>query len=423
MPDRGVSPPIKNITQLKLPMPQKITLSNGIPVYVVNMGTQDIFKIEVIFEAGRPFEHKKMVARATTSLLKEGTRSKSAAEIAELLDFYGSSLSLPVNLDTSNVILFGLNKHFDKMISLITELLMEPVFPQKELNSYLENSKQRLLVDLAQVDVVSYRAITEYIYGKEHPYGYNSQPELYGQISREDLVKHWEKNFIANNCKIIISGKISDTMLKKLDQYLGKLPIKSQPKENFPPIIQQTPKKVKINQVGAIQTSIRIGRQLFNKHHPDFRGLLFLNTVLGGYFGSRLMTNVREDKGYTYNIYSTIDALHRDGYFYIGTEVGTAFAEPALKEIYKEIDLLSKEKISEKELQMVKNYMLGNLLTMLDGTFNVSDVVKTIVMEQLGFDSFEKLVESIHQTTPDQLQKLAQQYLRKEDMWEVVVGA
>jgi len=155
MPNRGISPPIKNITQLKLPMPQEVKLSNGIPVFVVNMGTQDIFKLEVIFNAGRPFEHKKMVARATTSLLKEGTRSKSAAEIAELLDFYGSSLSMPVNLDTANMILFGLNKHFDKMVGLITELLTEPIFPQKELNSYLENSKQRLLVDLPTATIVN----------------------------------------------------------------------------------------------------------------------------------------------------------------------------------------------------------------------------------------------------------------------------
>jgi len=199
-------------------------------------------------------------------------------------------------------------------------------------------------------------------------------------------------------------------MLQQLDHYLGKLPVKPQPTENFPTVIHQPPRKVKIKQAGAVQTSIRIGRQLFNKHHPDFRGLLFLNTVLGGYFGSRLMTNIREDKGYTYNIYSTIDALHRDGYFYIGTEVGTDFAAPALKEIYKELNLLCEEKIGVDELPM------------LDGTFNVSDVVKTIVMEQLGFDSFETFVESIHQTTPDQLQKLAQKYLRKEDMWEVVVG-
>jgi len=423
MLNRGVSPPIKNITQLLLKIPQEIALSNGIPVFVVNMGTQDVFKIEVIFNAGRPFEQKKMVARATANLLNEGTRTKSAAEIAEQLDFYGSSLSLPVNLDTSNVILFGLNKHFDKMIHLLIDLLTAPIFPQEELNSYLENSKQRLLVDLAQTDVVSYRAITEFIYGKEHPYGYNSLPELYAKITRQDLIQHWENNFIANNCKVIISGKISDAMLQKLDTYLGKLPIKELPKENFPAIIKQTPQKVKIKQEGAVQTSIRIGRQLFNKHHPDFRGLLFLNTVLGGYFGSRLMANIREDKGYTYNIYSTLDALHRDGYFYIGTEVGTEFAELALKEIYKEMNLLCEEKISVNELQMVKNYMLGNLLTMLDGTFNVSDVVKTIVTEQLGFDSFVTLVDSIHQTTPEQLQKLAQKYFRKEDMWEVVVGA
>ncbi len=423
MPNRGISPPIKDITHLKLPQHQQLQLDNGIPVYVVNMGTQDIFKIEVIFDAGRPYEHKKMVARATTSLLKEGSQQMVAGEIAEQLDFYGSSLSLPVNLDTSNIVLYGLNKHFDKMLGLFAQLILEPTFPEHELKSYADNSKQRLMVDLAQVDVISYRKITELIYGKDHPYGYNSKTEGYANIFRGDLLRHWKKNYIAQHCKIIISGKISDAMIRQLNNQLGAIAVSETATGHFPTIENVQPDKLKIVQNDAVQTSIRIGRRMFNKQHPDFKGMLMLNTVLGGYFGSRLMTNIREDKGYTYNIYSTMDTMLRDGYFYIGTEVGTGFTDAALKEIYLELEKLQNDLIGKEELQMVKNYMLGNLLTMLDGTFNVSDVVKTIVTENLGFDDFENLVNTIHQTNPEQLRQLAQKYLSDKDLWEVVVGA
>jgi len=423
MLNRGISPNIKSITQLNLPLPQQLTLDNGIPISVISLGTQAIFKIEVVFNAGRPFEHKKMIARATASLLKEGSRQKTASAIAEQLDFYGSSLSIPVNLDTSNFVLYGLTKHFDKMIGLLTELLMEPIFPEQELKNYVQNSKQRLKVDLAQTDVVSYRKITELIYGEEHPYGYNSRWESYDHILRTDLIQHWDKNYLANNCQIILSGKISPDMIKQVNRHLGLLPTGPQPNAHFPPIHNTVPQKIKLEQKGAVQASIRIGRQLFNKKHPDFKGLLFLNTVLGGYFGSRLMTNIREDKGYTYNIYSTIDSLHTDGYFYIGAEVGTDVAESALKEIYLELDRLIDEPVKDEELKMVKNYMLGNLLAMLDGTFNIADVIKTIVTEQLSFEDFDELVDSTNNMNAQKLQQLARQYFQKDKMWEVVVGA
>lgn len=424
MPNRSVSPPITPIKNLKIPTPKTVQLDNGIPVYLINLGTQDVVKADIVFLAGRPFEKKKLASRATINLLKEGSANFSGSEIAEELDYFGSTLNFPVSLDTSSLSLFTLSKHFERMMVLISDILRRPIFPEDQLDRYKNNSKQRLLLDMAQPDVVAYRAITEYLFGKEHPYGYNSLPELYDELHRSDIVEHWSRCFSADNCKIIVSGKVNDKMLATINQHIGTLPFsKSKLEKKFPLIQTGSPQKIKIEMPNTVQTSIRIGRRLFNKHHEDFKGLMVLNTIIGGYFGSRLMTNVREEKGYTYNIFSTIDSLHNDGYFYIGSEVGNEYVEQATNEIYKELERLRDIEIGKEELQMVRNYMLGNLLTMLDGPFNVSNVINTIVSENLSFDDFDALVETIQTITPKTIRALARKYFSPSELWEINTGS
>jgi predicted Zn-dependent peptidase len=195
--------------------------------------------------------------------------------------------------------------------------------------------------------------------------------------------------------------------------------------EKSSPVIHITdapPQKIKIKHQDSVQTAILIGCRLYARNHPDYNDWIVLNTILGGYFGSRLMTNIRENKGFTYNIFSTFDTMHYDGCFYIGTEVGNDMVDKTLKEIYREMKILQKKAVSENELSMVKNYLLGNMLTMLDGPFNIIDIVKTTTLEQLPDNSFATLVESIKTITPQKIQTLAKKYLGPEKMWEVVVG-
>ena len=268
-----------------------------------------------------------------------------------------------------------------------------------------------------------YRKVTEYIFGKDHPYGYNSYPETYAALNRQDLVNHYQKNFSSKNCIIFISGKIDDTEIKLLNKYLGQqMNDVAKPTVNIP-TFQSQPQKIKITHPDSVQTAIRIGCQLFNRKHPDFNEWFVLNTIFGGYFGSRLMANIREDKGYTYNIFSTIDTMLFGGCFYIGTEVGNDLVEVTLDEIYREMRHLQEKPIDVEELAMVKNYLLGNMLTMLDGPFNTMDVIKTIELEGLPDQSFNKLVEDIKTVSPEKIQSLAKKYLDRDKMWEVIVGA
>ena len=205
MPNRTQAPPVKEISRIDLPVAESITLDNGIPVKLINMGTQDILKLEVVFFAGRPFEDKRLVARATSGLLKEGTERFNSAQIAEKVDFYGGTLSVPFSLDTSNIILYSLSRHFEKLLPLLAEIVLAPSFPEDELNTFIQNSSHRLQIDLSKPDVVAYRKITEYIFGEDHPYGYNSYPETYESLHREDLIHHYRKNYNSENCAVFLS--------------------------------------------------------------------------------------------------------------------------------------------------------------------------------------------------------------------------
>jgi predicted Zn-dependent peptidase len=420
--NRKKSPPFFAVKDIPLPQPKLIHLDNGIPVYIINMGKIDAVKIEVVFKAGRPHEHKATVARATAALLKEGTLNKSSAEIAEHFDFYGGSLNTPFSLDTSSVIMHSLTKHVHHLLPVFAEIIKTPCFLQKELTTFVENSLQELQVELSKNDVLAYRKLTESIFGKDHPYGYNSNETSYKDITINDL-KQFHNNFYnAKNAVIIVSGIVSDATIKLLNQYLGDLPVGQLATPYISNTSPQKPKSLFIEKPESIQSAITVGRQLFNRNHEDHTGMFILNTILGGYFGSRLMENIREEKGYTYNIYSSLEPAVSDGYFYISTEVSNEFKEATLAEIYKEIELLQQELVGKSELKMVQNYLLGNMLNLIDGPFNIAEVYKTYIIENTDIQEFNQMIEKVRTIKATELRDLAQKYLQKDDLWEVVVG-
>ncbi|MBR9919844.1 MAG: insulinase family protein [Bacteroidetes bacterium] len=422
MPNRSIQPPIHKITRLDLPEPRRHRLDNGIQVLENRLGTQDILKMEIIFRAGRPFELKQLAGRATATMLREGTQNRTAADIAETFDFYGGTFTIPVNLDVSNITLYCLSRHFESLLPVVADLITEPAFPERELQSFVDRSVKRLSVDLSRNDIIAYRAITENIFGSDHCYGYNSTPDTYLGLDRSMLTDHFQRAFTAANCSIVISGKTNDRTISLLNTYLGHRLPKGERIEANVGTVNRKAEKQHIDHPDKVQSAIRIGRQLFTRHHADYAGMYVLNTILGGYFGSRLMNNIREDKGYTYNIYSAMDPMVFDGYFYIGTEVGKDLANAAIDEIYSEIRRLQEEPVGTEELEMVRNYLMGNLLTMLDGPFNVADVIRTIETDGLKPDFFRSLTNTVSTISSEELQVLARKYLNESDMWEVVVG-
>ncbi len=414
-------PRIREVKNLVVPPPDIWHLSNGITVYETNLGTQDILKLELVFFAGRPYERKKLASRCAAALMREGTRQRTSAELAEVIDYYGGTLSMPISMDMAGVQLHTLTKHFDKLLPLVTEMLSEPMFPQDELDSFIVRNKQRLQVDLSKNDFVAYRKFTEMLYGTDHPYGYNSYPETYDAITRDDLVTHFKENYTSGNCLIFLSGKTNAEARRLLDEQLGQAIARGERKQAPPFSVNHLSEKLNEPMPDTVQKSVRIGCHLFNRLHTDYNGMYVLNTILGGYFGSRLMTNIREEKGYTYNIYSSHEAMLYGGYFYVGTEVGNEFVDKTVQEIYVEMEKLQQDLVDDDELDMVKNYLLGTLLTNLDGPFNIAEVIKTFVSEGLELKAFEELASDIKNITAEKVRDLARKYFSKKDMWEVIV--
>jgi zinc protease len=416
------APLIQEIDDVILPAPTRYVLSNGIEVFDSRMGTEEVIKMEVIIHDGRPFEHKRLVSRLTSQLLKDGAGNKSGKDIAELLDYYGATLSVSSNMDYTSLSLYTLKKYFEELLSLVETLLTQPTFPEKEFRQNIKRNKHKLAIDTSKNDVYGYRLVTEKIFGEEHYYGFNSSNELYDAISLEDIRTHFNNFYGSTHCQVFIAGKTDDQIIALLDKHLGQ---SLGPKEIHPRpdvVIPGNPQPVRISREGSLQTAIRIGCHTFNRNHPDYCGLFVLNTVLGGYFGSRLMTSIREDKGYTYNIYSMLDPMRFDGFFFIATEVGNEFVDQAVKDIYIEMDKLCQEPMDAEEYLMMRRYLLGNMLTMLDGPFNVEEVIRNMLAEDAPLSHFQDLVESVKSITPDQIMELARKYLRPENMWEVIVG-
>lgn len=422
MLNRKIPPPIHPITQLTLPKPVVRRLSNGIPAHVLNFPKTEILRLEIVWRVGRPEETKRLVSRATARLLRDGTKKLSAAQIAEHIDFFGGTFGSVPSLDSASFLLLSQKKYLPELLPVFAEALQEPIFPETELGNFRRTGIADLQIELEKPEVVAYRKITELIFGESHPYGYNSEQADYEALTVNDLRQFFEKWYTPANCQIFISGNINDADLDLLDQFFGKNKRQGSQPQSITRVETAPPAKLKIPHRDSMQKAIKIGRRLFTKQHPDFAGVFVLNTILGGYFGSRLMTNIREKKGYTYNIYSSADTMLQDGCLYIASEVNADAAAKAVREIYKEMRKLRDQPVPDDELSMVKNYLLGTLLTSLDGPMNISEVVRSLILENLPPDSFEVFVQKILHITSDELQSLANQYLRQEDFWEIVVG-
>lgn len=421
--NRTQIPAIEIPKTITLPPYKKIHLSNGMPVYVINSGVHEITKIEWIFNAGRWFETDKHVSRFTNKMLKEGTHSFSSAQIAEEIDFYGANFSNVSNADFSSISLLSLNKHLNHLMPLVEEIIKQPSFPEHELAIKLNNSLEKLKLDKEKIEYLADEKMGFSLFGVDHPYGYISSEENYKKINIPLLKKHHQNYYNANNAVIFLAGKINDEVLNLLEKHFGQNDWKGTTASfDEKPFAPSHIKIVKEKKEKALQTALRVAFPIIEKTHPDYITLSMLNTILGGYFGSRLMSNIREEKGYTYGIYSGLAQLKKSAYCYISTEVGVNFGEAALHEIIFEIERLKRELISQEEIELVKNYLTGKLLSNFDTPFHVANQYKNLLLFGLDVDYYHRWLDTIHSMKAEMLQEVAQKYYNINEMHQIVLG-
>jgi predicted Zn-dependent peptidase len=426
MLNRSIAPPITDAVNFHLELKpfEKFILDNGVPVYGINAGAEEVMSVEIVFFAGNSFEEKNVVAAATNFLLKNGTSKKKAFQINEHFEYYGSFLNRACYNETSTLTLHCLNKHIGELLPVVEELITDSIFPEEELAIFKQNQKQRLSVSLKKSEFVASRLIDSYLYGEKHPYGKYSSHAEYDALNREELITFYNKYYKNGRCVIFTAGKLPPGLFELLNKHFGNLPFGN----NFQKPLHQISSTKKpgekfriTNDENGVQGSIRIAREFPNRHHPDFLKVMVLNNIFGGYFGSRLMANIREDKGYTYGIHSFLqDHIQQSGWL-VSTEAGKDVCEAAISEVYKEMKRLQDEPVGEDEMQLVRNYMMGSILGDLDGPFHIIARWKNYVLNDLKGDYFYNAINTIRTVSPEELQQLAKKYLKPDEFYELVV--
>lgn len=398
----------------------KVNLDNGIPLYYIKAGKQPVMRLEIIFMAGKWYESQPGLSYFTGKTITEGTLSYSARQIASLFDQLGAFVEITPGFDRVTLTIHLLTRHLPAILPIMKEIITSPTFRKPELENIKKRKRQQLLVDLEKNSFVAARNFTKKIFGENHPYGRILNLENIDDFETEMVGTYFWNNF-KGNYEIIISGKVGEKEIQLINEYLTKDPVKpGSSTESFS--IKYRPSTYYEEKEGSLQSSIRIGMPFIHRRHQDYLDMVIVNEILGGYFGSRLMRNIREDKGFTYGIRSGISNLKHAGFWSVSTEVKKQYRDQTINEIHKEIQLLKQTPVSEEELETVKNYMSGTFISAIDTPFALADKFKTIHYSGLDYDYYERYFQSINNITAERIQELSRKYLIKEQMTTVIVG-
>ena len=420
--DRTLIPEKSGIENINFSFPEKISLDNQTPLHYYHEPNSEVVKIEWIFPAGSWFGNKNLQSSLTNTLITSGTSKWSQKEIAEKIDFYGAYFEKTQNKDHGMLTVFSLRKYAIEVLKIINEVLNDCVFPQDEMLKTLNIRKQKFLINSEKVSSLARREFNPLIFGAEHPYGKKVQLSDYDNIKRNDLISFYNR-FYKQQPTILAAGNVDKKLISEINKLFGSGPVLStQRRKEFKDVHVDVTSRL-IEKKDAVQSAIRMGRKMFNRTHEDFSEMQVLITLFGGYFGSRLMSNLREDKGYTYGIGAGLNSMLNGGVFFISTEVGAAATSEAKKEIFVEMKILRDNPVSAHELDTVKNYMLGRILRSTDGVFSSIDRFKGLHMFGQNVDHFTDMVQRIRDVQPARLQELANQWLDAGDMTVVVTGA
>ncbi len=423
--DRTLSPTIQQATSFTFELPDcaSYAITDRNTLYSVNAGTQPVVSFEIYLPKLLKTQFEVVVSKAMTGLIKSGTSKYTALQISEQIEKWGASLTISQNNDFLIVKLQSLSKHFAKLLPLLFEILQDAQYPNDELEIYRQQAIQGMTVNLKKSDFVANRTIDELIYGFDHPYGSYSLLEDYNTLSREHVVDFHKEYVQMNEATFFLSGKFEEDLIQTIKDELGKVSFANTSLAKAKVDIKATAEKKHriINDSEALQGAIRVAKKFIDRNDADFIPMQYVNTLFGGYFGSRLMSNIREEKGYTYGIYSFVQQNMKGNSYVIATDVGKDVAEKAVTEIWNEMQRLRTELVPEEELQLVKNYILGSILGSIDGPFKIMGRWKSLILNGVDKATFNNSIATYKNITAEQVMELANKHYQQEDFYDLIV--
>lgn len=421
--DRTIQPPAVDISSPIIPFYETILLANGLPVHTISDETAEAVKVSLFFNAGLKSTAMPFLASTAASVWQQGTAKYSSLAFSTAIDSYGAYLSVTPAYEFTEITIHTLAKYFIPVMDLVMEMILQPAFRESDIQVDTKNRKQRLITELKKTSFTAMSNFNKLCYGGLHPLGYTANPADAENIHRLHVLDFYEKKLANAIFSVMISGKIGSNMVHWMELNLSKLPLDHTAKVEGPPSSPEGANYLFNLHPEANQSSLVMGKSLFSRLHPDFPKMRLLITLFGGYFGSRLMTNIREEKGYTYGISAYMNLYLNCGQFVIRTDVGTEVSAMAVKEIRHELQRLLDEEIPKQELDLVRNYMLGTYLRSMDGALAQSEIWSRLLNYGLGPEALEANLDAVRFTTAAELQRLANQYLQPNSMQLTVSGS
>lgn len=424
MLDRTIAPLYTLPEVVELVKAQSIKLSNESFLHIIKAGEQDVVRLEIVYEAGAKYEETKGISYFTSKLLSEGTTKRSAQEIIEYLDLFGAFYELHHGPDNVNFIFYFLKKYTSEVVSVVKEIILEANFPHSEIENTKNITLQGLKVNQNKTSYLASVKFKECLFGENHPYGKILKEEDISKVGREKIISFYQSHIKKSTFNLILSGNIDDVIVKLIADELGTL---EQSKSLLPNSVPRSSPEVisslmVVNKEDSVQSSLRLGNLTISKNHPDYFNWVIVNEILGGYFASRLMKNIREEKGLTYGISSSNVHLKEGSYFVIGTDVKKENTRQVLDEINKEITILKTTLIPQEELDTVKNYLIGTFLSSINTPFSLADKFKSIYFHNMDYSFYSNYLTAIRNSTTTSLIEVANRHLDFDKMTKVVVG-
>lgn len=429
--DRTTAPTLQEMRRVAFPKIEELQLNNGIPVYLVPFGKEEIVEIRITARGGKSFETQAGSSGLTAQMLMEGTEALSALDFAKQLDEYGAFMHTESGYEYSSIGLTSLDKHISNTIPLLASALLKPKFPEEAFDLLKKRTLQHLEVEAQKTNYIARREYARALFGNEHPYGSPTSPEILKLVSLEHIRAFHKKAYAPANFNIFISGNFNqEEIISLLNEAFG-----NPDQVNSGDYIDRDSSRAKTSSGSpksglsfhempdSMQATIRVGHRSFSRENKDFYPMQVVTTILGGYFGSRLMSNIREEKGYTYGIFAGWIGLRFDGMFIIQTDVGVEYVNATLKEIRFELNRLIEEGTNEDELTLVKNYMLGKIASAWETPSQIVEVVSNSVANNIPFSSLDSRFSEIQAVTSEDIIRLCRKYYQPDQLLEVVCGA
>ena len=420
-----IQPEIKEISNVDLLKLEKRVLSNGLDMYIINAGKQDLIKVDVLFDAGNAYSKHPVLPGAISALMNDGTSTYSSDQIADIIDGKGAFYVGDIQKDYSQCSLYLLSKFADDLLPLYHDMITDSIFPEEEVELFRRNMKQRFLVEHGKVNVQSNQAMINAVFGEDSRYADLAKVESYDTLLREDMLSFYEERVRRNPQYIIVSGKVDDKLASTIAGHFESIDLKRKDQENEMPIYGNVASReewIRIPGKNNQQVSMRIAMPTIMPDHKDYYGLSLLTTILGGYFGSRLNKVLREEKGLTYGVHAHLTKLRHASVLMIHSELNADNWGEAYLAIIAVINDLKDNLISNEELEMVRRYIKGSLLHSIDGAFTFSNYHRNTLMYHLEGDRINRFIHYLDRVNSKDLKNLAEQYLIENNFYKIVAG-